>query len=85
MLRREKRDVDLDIPEKRETLIEVELTKFQLLTYKALLERNRGFLGRSSRIKQLPQLISILAELRKVCNHPYLCNQLRLSHPGLLT
>merc|ERR1711871_1344910 len=40
MLRREKRDVNIGIPLKRETVVEIELTKYQRTTYKALLEKN---------------------------------------------
>jgi superfamily II DNA or RNA helicase len=81
MLRREKRDVALNIPRKTETILNVEMTIQQKQFYKAILERNRKFLGRGSRgdKKELPQLVNILQELRKVCNHPYIVKGSRLA------
>ena len=45
-LRRLKEDVAKFIPEKKETIIEVELTRIQKQYYRALLEKNREFLYR---------------------------------------
>jgi len=73
LLRRMKEDVDKTIPFKEETIIEIELTKYQKTYYRALLERNRHFLtqGVKSRVN-VPNLINIFMELRKMCNHPFL-------------
>lgn len=71
MLRREKKDVELSIPKKVETIVDVELTAYQKKYYRAILEKNRKFLGRGT-TKGLPSLLNVLSELRKVCNHPYL-------------
>lgn len=75
LLRREKGDVELTIPDKIERIVNVELTLSQKQYYRALLERNRKFLLRSSSSKQnknLLQLDNILLELRKTCVHPFL-------------
>lgn len=71
MLRREKKDVEFSIPKKCETVIDVELTVFQKQYYRAILENNRHFLTQSDKYKSY-NLNSIISELRKVCNHPYL-------------
>jgi len=76
MLRRLKEHVEKDIPAKEETVIDVELTITQKKYYRAIFERNRGFLGGGAGSLTArgnsPQLISIEMELRKCCNHPYL-------------
>jgi SNF2 family DNA or RNA helicase len=71
MLRREKRDVELTLPKKTETVIEVELTLTQKRWYRAVFERNRNFLMQGPS-KKIPSLINVLMQLRKVCNHPFL-------------
>ena len=71
MLRREKRDVELTLPKKTETVIEVELTLTQKRWYRAVFERNRNFLMQGPS-KKAPSLINVLMQLRKVCNHPFL-------------
>eukprot|EP01116_Phalansterium_solitarium_P021321 TRINITY_DN6585_c0_g1_i1.p1 TRINITY_DN6585_c0_g1~~TRINITY_DN6585_c0_g1_i1.p1 ORF type:complete len:1492 (-),score=458.16 TRINITY_DN6585_c0_g1_i1:1721-6196(-) len=68
-LRRMKEDVDTTIPQKEETLIEIELTSTQKTYYRAILERNRDFLSRGT---SKTSLMNIMVQLRKVCNHPYL-------------
>ncbi|ETO10003.1 myb domain-containing protein, partial [Reticulomyxa filosa] len=74
-LRRMKEDVAKFIPKKKETIIEVELTRLQKQYYRAILEKNREFLNQSASslsAKQVPSLMNIAMQLRKVCNHPYL-------------
>lgn len=70
MLRRFKEDVEKSIPVKEETIIEVELTTTQKAFYRAILERNFGFLKKGGSVG--PSLINIMMELRKCCIHPYL-------------
>ena len=72
LLRRMKEDVEKSIPPKEETLVEVELTSLQKLYYRAILERNRDFLNRGCTAKNVPNLINVVMQLRKVCNHPFL-------------
>lgn len=44
LIRRVKEDVETSIPPKEETIIDVELTTLQKKYYRAIYERNRGFL-----------------------------------------
>jgi SNF2-related domain/Helicase conserved C-terminal domain/F/Y rich C-terminus/F/Y-rich N-terminus len=74
LLRRMKEDVERDIPPKEEVIVEVELTNFQKQYYRAMLEGNRGFLSRGCSGQNVPNLMNIVMELRKVCNHPFLIN-----------
>jgi len=73
LLRRMKEDVELSIPIKEETVIEVELSSLQKTYYRAIFERNREFLARGIKSKSnLPKLTNIMIQIRKVCNHPFL-------------
>ena len=72
LLRRVKEDVAKDIPPKEETIIDVELTTMQKQYYRAIYERNHGFLMQSLKGGHLPKLMNIQMELRKCCNHPFL-------------
>jgi SNF2 family DNA or RNA helicase len=45
LLRRKKEDVDDTIPQKEETLVEVDLTSIQKTYYKAIMERNMQILS----------------------------------------
>ena len=71
VLRRVKEDVAKDIPPKEETIIDVELTTIQKQYYRAIFEKNHGFLMQTTK-GGLPKLMNIQMELRKCCNHPYL-------------
>ena len=73
VLRRVKEDVAKDIPPKEETIIDVELTTIQKQYYRAIFEKNHGFLMQTTK-GGLPKLMNIQMELRKCCNHPYLIN-----------
>lgn len=72
MLRRLKEDVEKSIPMKEETIIEVELTTIQKGFYRAILEKNLGFLKKGTKSSNMPNLINAMMELRKCCIHPYL-------------
>jgi SNF2 family DNA or RNA helicase len=56
LLRRVKEDVAKDIPPKEETIIDVELTTMQKQYYRAIFEKNHGFLMQSVK-GQMPQLM----------------------------
>ena len=73
ILRRLKEDVEKSVPPKEETIIEVELTSIQKQYYRALYEKNVGFLNRNDK-KPLdgPNLMNLAMELRKCCNHTFL-------------
>jgi SNF2 family DNA or RNA helicase len=73
LLRRVKEDVAAGkIPPKEETVIECELTSLQKQYYRAILERNKSFLYSGCDTRNLPNLINLSMQLRKICNHPYL-------------
>ncbi|KAH3744388.1 chromodomain helicase DNA binding protein [Pelomyxa schiedti] len=73
LLRRMKGDVEKSIPPKEETVVEVELTVLQKQYYRAILEKNREFLNKGcANNANVPNLLNIVMQLRKVCNHPFL-------------
>nr|CCA16095.1 KIAA1416 protein putative [Albugo laibachii Nc14] len=74
LLRRVKEDVEKSLPPKEETIIEVELTPVQKQWYRAIYEKNTSFLSRGGNPNNIPNLMNVMMELRKCCNHPYLNN-----------
>ncbi|GAB9469747.1 Chromodomain-helicase-dna-binding protein 6 [Globisporangium polare] len=74
LLRRVKEDVEKSLPPKEETIIEVELTPVQKQWYRAIYEKNTTFLNRGGNPHNVPNLMNVMMELRKCCNHPYLNN-----------
>jgi len=72
LLRRMKENVEKSIAPKEETIVEVELTVTQKKYYKAIYERNFGFLAQGCTAANTPSLRNIMMQLRKCCNHPYL-------------
>jgi len=72
VLRRLKETVEKSIPLKEERIIEVELTVLQKTYYRAIFEKNRGFLVRGCTKSNSPKLMNVEMELRKCCNHPWL-------------
>jgi chromodomain-helicase-DNA-binding protein 7 len=81
ILRRLKEDVEKSVPPKEETLIEVELTVLQKQYYRALFEKNVGFLHRGVK-KALdgPSINNLAMQLRKCCNHPFLLRGVEEQH-----
>ena len=75
LLRRLKDDVE-KIPAKEEIILWVELTPLQRTYYKAVYEKKVDVLLQGAKSKNTPQLRNICMELRKVCNHPFLCDGL---------
>lgn len=74
LLRRVKEDVEKSLPPKEETIIEVELTAVQKQWYRAIYERNTAFLYKGTNSNNAPNLMNVMMELRKCCNHPFLNN-----------
>ena len=72
LLRRMKEDVAKNIPPKEETIIQVELTLLQKSFYRAVYDRNRTFLYKGCTSGNVPHLLNIVMQLRKVCSHPFL-------------
>lgn len=73
LLRRMKEDVET-LPEKEECVIWVELTKEQRAYYKAIFANQIGTLLGGGSTENTPLLRNVAMELRKVCNHPFLCD-----------
>jgi superfamily II DNA or RNA helicase len=72
LLRRLKEDVEKSIPAKEETVMNVELTRVQKQYYRAILDRNRNFLNKGIQGGNVPNLLNIMMQLRKLCCHPFL-------------
>lgn len=86
LLRRVKEDVEKSLPPKEETIVEVELTSIQKQWYRAIYEKNTSFLYRGGKPSNAPNLMNIMMELRKCCNHPYLNNGVEAAvSEGLVT
>jgi len=71
MLRRLKSDVETLAP-LEETVVWVELTRFQKQTYRAALEGRRDLLVGGVAGAAASSLNNLQMELRKTCNHPFL-------------
>jgi chromodomain-helicase-DNA-binding protein 7 len=68
LLRRVKEDVEKSLPPKEETILEVTLTPIQKQFYKAIYEKNTGFLYKGTKASNAPSLMNVMMELRKCCN-----------------
>ena len=71
MLRRIKKDVEKSLPPKREVKLYIGLTQMQRTWYTKLLSKEAHTLNALGGPERT-QLLNILMQLRKVCNHPYL-------------
>ncbi|KAJ1453361.1 P-loop containing nucleoside triphosphate hydrolase protein [Pelagophyceae sp. CCMP2097] len=78
LLRRVKEDVAKDIPEKRETVVDVELTLTQKRLYRAIYERNA--LALQSASCSASALRSVQMQLRNACNHASLVHGIDASY-----
>jgi ATP-dependent helicase STH1/SNF2 len=70
LLRREKKDVESQLPEKVEKVIRVPLSGMQRKLYDQITTRSKS-LTSSDKVKKV-SLSNTMMELRKVCNHPFL-------------
>ena len=73
MLRRMKADVKLELPPKAELIIQCDLTPYQKETYRNILTKNYTALKATTGGQV--SLMNVVMELRKVCNHPLLCQR----------
>ena len=71
VLRRLKRDVLTDLPNKTELMIFHDLSKIQKDLYKAILTKNRSIFGANETASKT-SLVNIMMQLRKAIGHPYL-------------
>lgn len=74
VLRRRKHEVESSLAPLSETIVWVELTRYQKMCYRALLEGRRELLVGGVSKAPGPLLNNLQMELRKCCNHPYLIN-----------
>ena len=79
LLRRVKKEVESELPDKVESVLKVELSSWQKLLYKSI--QDHGFAGSDPITGRARNLHNSVMQLRKVCNHPYLFN----SYPPLET
>ena len=71
MLRRIKKEVELNIPSKTETKIYLPLTKIQIELYQQILTQASGSIIDGKKV-ELKYLLMLLMQLRKLCQHPLL-------------
>jgi len=67
MLRRTKKDLETKLPEKIEINISLNLTQLQMKIYQEILISTNGKIESSGK-----SFKNILMQIRKVCNHPYM-------------
>lgn len=70
LLRRVKREVESELPDKVEYVLKVELSSWQKKLYKEIQEKN--FSSKDIATWKSKSLNNSVMQLRKVCNHPYL-------------
>lgn len=76
MIRRMKNEVET-IPPLEESLIEIELTNFQKVSYRTLYEKNKGILQKGEGLGYLTSMNNLEMQLRKCCNHPFLIREIQ--------
>ena len=81
LLRRVKKDVEAELPDKIEFVLKVELSSWQRKLYKEIQEK--GFLAKDPSTGRPKNLNNSVMQLRKVCNHPYLFT--RFDHFDFIT
>eukprot|EP00053_Salpingoeca_punica_P019998 m.205742 g.205742 ORF g.205742 m.205742 type:complete len:1395 (-) comp17765_c0_seq1:329-4513(-) len=77
MLRRLKADVLTNMPSKSEVIVCVNLNPLQKKFYCHILKKNYEALNRGRGKQRQVSLLNIMAELKKICNHPYLFSAAR--------
>ncbi|QPG73016.1 hypothetical protein FOA43_000320 [Brettanomyces nanus] len=89
LLRRLKKDVEKDLPDKVEKIIKCKLSALQTRIYKQLLDHNALFIGSGSvgaNKAGLRGLNNKIMQLRKICNHPFVFEEVEdLVNPSRLT
>lgn len=81
-LRRVKRDVNLDIPDKHELIVRVELSPAQKETYRNVLSKNYAALEATGGGAAVG-LNNIVVQLKKVCQHSYLIHPPPIGESGM--
>ena len=72
LLRREKKDVEKELPSKTEYVIKLDLSSWQKIVYTQIKEQ--GLLAQDPSTGKMGKkaLMNTMMQLRKICNHPYL-------------
>ena len=72
LLRRLKKDVEKDLPDKQERVIKCNRSALQARLYKQLVQHNRiNVMDSSGKKTGMRGLSNMLMQLRKLCNHPF--------------
>ena len=84
LLRRLKKDVESDLPDKQERVIKCSFSALQAKLYKQLMTNNRLTVSDSKGNKiAMRGLSNMLMQLRKLCNHPFVFEEVELQiNPG---
>jgi len=72
LLRREKKEVEQELPDKLEYVVKVELSAWQKLIYDQIKTQGKLNKDPSSGKIGTKSLMNTMMQLRKICNHPYL-------------
>ncbi|KAI9681780.1 MAG: hypothetical protein M1829_000525 [Trizodia sp. TS-e1964] len=76
LLRRLKKDVEKDLPEKQETVIKCKFSALQARLYKQMVSHNKLFVSDKKGGKTgVRGLSNMLMQLRKLCNHPFVFDE----------
>ena len=87
LLRRLKKDVEKDLPDKQERVIKCNFSALQAKLYKQLVTHNKIMVNDSQGRKTgMRGLSNMLMQLRKLCNHPYVFEEVEdQMNPGRIT
>ncbi|ERS99921.1 ATP-dependent helicase STH1/SNF2 [Sporothrix schenckii 1099-18] len=77
LLRRLKKDVEKDLPDKTEKVIKCKFSALQARLYKEMLNNNKLIVGDGKGGKTSARgLSNIIMQLRKLCNHPFVFDEI---------
>lgn len=71
LLRREKKDVECELPKKTEYIIKVELSLWQKIVYNYITLNETKHIASNDINKGKIMMNNIIMQQRKICNHPY--------------
>lgn len=72
ILRRVKKEVESELPQKLEFIIKVELSAWQKIIYNQIFRREDANLEKRAGKINFNFMSNVVMQLRKICNHPYL-------------
>lgn len=81
MLRRLKSDVELSLLPKKEIYLYVGMSQMQKQLYKSILSGNIDVVNSQAQGQEKIKLLNVLMQLKKVCNHPYLFDNMEPGPP----